>query len=244
MNKDRFVQANATGLSTLENIKGADRLNAWIFRMVRPYMRGRILEVGSGIGNISSQFVRNGISLTLSDYSDEYCDYLQKSFSSELLINGVIKIDLADKDFGRKYAYLLGSFDTVFALNVMEHIGDDRLAIANCHKLLARGGRLVLLMPAYPLLYNGLDRQLGHYRRYDRRSMERLLSTKFSIVRIWYYNLGGILGWFIFGTIFREQRIREWEMNLYDRLVGLFRLADRAVFNRVGLSVVGVGKKE
>src|SRR5689334_7337323 len=114
MSKDRFVPADATGMSTLESIRSADRLNAWIFRIIRPYMRGRILEVGSGIGNISSQLVRHGISLTLSDYSDEYCSYLQKRFSSEPLIDAVIKINLADKNFGRTYAHLLGSFDTVF----------------------------------------------------------------------------------------------------------------------------------
>jgi SAM-dependent methyltransferase len=232
------------GLSTLESISKADRLNAWIFKTIRPYMGGRILELGSGIGNISSQFVRHGIPLTVSDYSDEYCGYLRERFSSEPMIDQVIKINLADKDFEHTHARLLGSFDTVFALNVVEHIQDDRLAVANCHKLLAPGGRLVLLMPAYQLLYNGLDKGLGHFRRYNRRSMERLLSTKFFVVRTWYYNLGGLLGWFIIGTIFREKRIREWEMKAYDRLVGLFRLADRAAFNSVGLSVLGVGKKE
>jgi len=244
MSKDRFIPADATGMSTLKSMRSADRLNAWIFMMIRPYMAGRILEVGSGIGNISSQLVRHGISLTLSDYSDEYCSYLKKRFSSEPLIDAVIKIDLADKDFGRTYARLLGSFDRVFALNVIEHIQDDGLAIANCHSLLARGGQLILLMPAYQFLYNDYDRQLGHYRRYSRRSMESLLSTQFAVVRTWYYNLGGIIGWFVFGTIFRGKQIKGWQMRAYNALVGLFRLVDKAVFNRVGLSVLGVGKKD
>jgi len=244
MNRDRFIPADMAGLSALESVRSAGRLNAWIFGMIRPYMGGRILEVGSGIGNISSQFVRHGLSLTLSDYSDEYCGYLRKKFSSEPLVRTVIKINLADANFERTHARLLGSFDTVFALNVVEHIQDDRLAIANCHRLLAQGGQLILLMPAYQFLYNRYDRQLGHYRRYSRRSMDSLLSTKFGVVRTWYYNLGGIFGWFVFGTVFRGKHIREWQMSAYDKLVGLFQLADRVTFNRVGLSILGVGKKE
>ena len=244
MSKDRFVPADAAGLSTLENISSAGRLNAWMFGVIRPYVSGRILEIGSGIGNISSQFAANGLSLTLSDFSDEYCSYLQAKFHSEPLVREVVRIDLVDKDFGARHAHLLGSFDTVFALNVVEHIQDDGLAVANCHRLLAPGGRLILLMPAFQWLYNDYDKRLGHYRRYSRRSMERLLSTKFEVERTWYYNLGGMAGWFLFGTIFGGKHIKEWQMRAYDKLVGLFRLADKVVFNRIGLSVLGVGKKE
>ena len=243
MNVDQFVPADEVGLSTLVNISGADRLNAWMFETIQPFVKGKTLEIGSGIGNISAQFVKHGLPLSLSDYSDEYCQYLQKKFSSEPLIGNIVKIDLVDKDFDTRYASLLGTFDTIFALNVVEHIENDRLAVANCYKLLASGGKIILLMPAYQALYNGFDKGLGHYRRYTRKSMDQLLSTQFQVLRTWHFNFAGIFGWFLFGSVLRGKNIKEGQMSAYDKLVGIFRLADKITFNTIGLSVLGVGKK-
>ena len=51
---------------------------------------------------------------------------------------------------------------------MLEHIPDDARALACIHRLLAPGGRLLLLVPAERYLYGTLDRALGHYRRYQR----------------------------------------------------------------------------
>ena len=244
MSVEQFASADEIGLFTLINISGTDRLNKWMFEAIQPYVKGRILEIGSGIGNISSQFVKRRIPLSLSDHNDAYCQYLQKKFASEPSIKEVIRIDLVDKDFETKHAHLLGSFDTVFALNVVEHIENDQLAVANCYKLLAPDGHLILLMPAYQALYNGFDKGLGHYRRYTRQAMFQLFSTKFRVLKTWHFNFAGIFGWFLFGTILRGKDIKKGQMNAFDRLVGIFRLADKMTFNRIGLSVLGVGKKE
>src|SRR5258707_9791727 len=118
MRAEQFVRADEFGLSILMNISNADRLNAWMFETIRPYVKGKALEIGSGIGNISAQFVKHGLPLSLSDYSDEYCQSLKKKFSSEPQIGNIIKVDLVDKDFNTRHASLLGHFDTIFALNV------------------------------------------------------------------------------------------------------------------------------
>jgi SAM-dependent methyltransferase len=244
MSAEQPVPAADIGLSVLTNISNADRLNTWMFETIRPYVKGKTLEIGSGIGNISAQFVKHGLPLSLSDYSDEYCGYLEKEFSSEPLIEDIVRIDLVDSDFDTRHADLLGTFDTIFALNVVEHIENDRLAVASCYKLLAPGGQLILLMPAYPSLYNGFDKGLGHYRRYTRRTMDQLLSTQFQVLRTWHFNLAGIFGWFLFGTLLRGKNMRGGQISTYDKLVGIFRLADKITFNSVGLSVLGVGKKK
>lgn len=244
MNAGPIIPTDEIGFFTLLNISDIDHLNQWMFESIQPYIKGKTLEVGSGIGNISSVLVRSHLPLTLSDYNEEYFRFLQKRFVSEPLIEGVYPIDLADPDFETTWSHLLGTFNTVFALNVIEHIEDDRLAVANCHKLLAPGGHLILLMPAYQALYNGFDKGLGHYRRYTRRTMSRLLSTRFEVVKTWHFNLAGVFGWFFFGTLLRGKNITKWQMHTYDRLVWLFRLADKLTLRRIGLSVIGVGKKK
>lgn len=58
------------------------------------------------------------------------------------------------------------SFDAIVALNVLEHIEDDREALLQMARLLRPGGVILLEVPAGPLLYDAYDRQLHHFRRY------------------------------------------------------------------------------
>lgn len=232
------------GMSTLEHLSIADRLNDWMFESIHPYTKGKILEIGSGIGNISSCFVDRGIPLCVSDYSDYYCNLLDHKFSDQPLVEGVFQIDLADSDFETRYASLIGRFDTVFALNVVEHIKDDKLAIANCKKLLSSGGHLIILVPAWQILYNGFDKELEHFRRYNQKTVKQLFQAEnLEVIKTWYFNLAGILGWFVSGTLLRKKTLPAGQLSFYNTLVPIFRIIDKITFNSVGLSVIIVGKK-
>jgi len=232
------------GLSTLENLSVAERLNQWMFDSIRPYVKGNILEVGSGIGNISACFVQNKLPLYVSDYSIDYCQMLQQKFDMEPLIKDVLHLDLATPDIENLHPKLMGKFNTIFALNVVEHIKDHELALANCYKMLAHGGRVIILVPAYQALYNGFDKELEHFRRYTRASLRRLLeSQKFEVKRTWHFNFAGIFGWFWSGTVMGKKTLPAGELKFYNKLVPLFRVADKVVGNNVGLSVIGVGVK-
>ncbi|MBN8854802.1 MAG: hypothetical protein BGO55_20135 [Sphingobacteriales bacterium 50-39] len=237
------MQHQDLGLSTLISLSEADRFNEWMFEAIRPYIAGKTLEIGSGIGNISAIFVRHQLPLYVSDHTDEYVGRLRSRFGATDLVKGILSIDLADEHFETVHAEIMGTFDTVFALNVIEHIGDDRLAILNCHRLLKPGGRVVILVPAWPSLYNQLDKGLEHYRRYSSAALRQLLSGPFKVTEIKYFNLAGIGGWWLTGTLFRRKAIGEGRAKLYNRLVPLFRLADKLSSYRMGLSLVAVGEK-
>jgi SAM-dependent methyltransferase len=234
-----------TGLSTLISLSEADALNGWMFEeALLPYVKGRTLEIGSGIGNISSEFIRRNMPLHVSDLSEEYIDRLHAKFGGEKNIKGIYNIDLADKNFETSHAYILGSFDTVFALNVVEHIREESLAIENCYKLLAPGGRLILLVPAWPSLYNRLDKELEHFRRYTSASLRKALSGRFTILKTKYFNLAGIFGWWLTGNVLRKKMMASEQVRFYNRLVPLFRLGDVLTFRKLGLSVIAVGEKK
>jgi SAM-dependent methyltransferase len=244
VNPGQLSSPQDAGFSTLQNLSTARRLNRWMFESIRPFVKGNILEIGSGIGNISECFVQGRIPLSLSDMNEEYCRRLREKFSGEASVKDVLRIDLADKTFSTTYAGIAGSFDTVYALNVIEHIVDDRLAVANCKALLAPGGQLILLVPVYPALFSRFDRELGHYRRYTRRSLEKLLSTDFDMAKTWYFNAAGLPGWFLFGSVLRRKVITKGQLAVYDRLVPLFRSLDAILGHRVGLSVIAVAGRK
>jgi len=238
------MQDQDLGLSTLLSLSGADRFNEWMFDAIRPYIAGKTLEIGSGIGNISAILVRHQLPLYVSDHTNEYTGRLRNRFSGTDLVKGVLSIDLTDEHFDTVHADIAGTFDTVFALNVIEHIENDQLAILNCYRLLKPGGRVVILVPAWPSLYNRLDEGLEHYRRYSSATLRALLSGHFTVREMKYFNLAGIGGWWLTGTVLRRNVIGEGRAKIYNRLVPFFRLADKLSFHRMGLSLVVVGEKK
>ncbi|HKJ36346.1 MAG TPA: class I SAM-dependent methyltransferase [Solirubrobacterales bacterium] len=57
-------------------------------------------------------------------------------------------------------------FGLVAATDVIEHVPDDRAALAEMRRVAAPGARLLLTVPAYAWLWTAEDDRLGHYRRY------------------------------------------------------------------------------
>src|SRR5256885_13982486 len=60
-------------------------------------------------------------------------------------------------------------------LDVLEHIQAERAAARRAAELLAPGGMLVLTVPALQVLWSEFDELSGHYRRYNRRTLQAVL---------------------------------------------------------------------
>ncbi len=240
----KHYEEDFIGFQTLDNISDADQLNGWMFDTIRPWCSGSVLEVGSGIGNISRFLLEQPYTVTLSDLRENYCDQLRASFKDSPRLHDVIRMDLVDPLFDTHFSNLRESFDTIISLNVIEHIKDDRTAVKNLRSLLKPGGRLVVLVPAYDFLYNRFDYHLGHYRRYRARQLRELVrETGFTILSSHYFNALGMAGWFISGAVLKNKSIPKGHVWLYDKIVLLSRILDQAVFHRIGLSTICVGMK-
>lgn len=239
-----FKPVDQEGEDTLRTIALANHFNRWMYNTIKPYCKGNILEIGSGLGNISEFFFQDQANIYLSDIRESYCEALRKRFTGCSTLLGIETINLVDPGFDAKFVNHFSSFDTVFALNVVEHIFDDHAATANCYKLLKPGGHLIILVPAYQWLYNNFDKDLEHYRRYSRRGLESLLlSGDFGICHSQYYNAAGIAGWFVSGKIQHHRIIPAGQIRLFNKLVHFFKLIDKLILNSFGLSVIAVGKK-
>ncbi len=236
-----FPDIDAIGIETLDAISVAHRFNKWMFETIESHCSGKILEIGSGIGNISKHFIEGNYDITMSDIRDNYCSALKESFP--LHADRVHNLDLAHPEFESIYTEQLEKYDTVFALNVIEHIRDDRSAIANSKKLLRPGGRLIILVPAFNLLYNSFDEALEHYRRYTRKTLEGIMRPHMQVVTSHYFNAFGIAGWIVSGGILKKKAIPVGQMRFYDRLLPVAKCIDRLIFNAFGLSVICVSRK-
>lgn len=236
--------ADWTGGETLEAFAAAKRFNRWMFDAIKIHCSGKILEIGSGIGNLSVYLLEKAESLTVSDMNKNYCSVLEQRLGHNKHVQGIYQVDLSVIDFEQRYAPLLGKFDTVVALNVIEHIKDDGAAVRNCKKLLNENGRIVILVPAFQWLYNSLDSELKHFRRYTKKTLSMLLTGEgYTINTSRYFNIPGIPGWWISGTLLRRKIISRSQLSVYNSLVPLFRLLDKITSRIAGLSLIMIAEK-
>lgn len=239
------MSIDVIGKETLNVISSADRFNFWMYKSISKHASGKILEIGSGIGNISAYFLNEGYTVYQSDISEDYCQILRGKFGTHKNLGGVIKLDIASTLQEQNFMEYAGFFDTIVFINVLEHIEDENKAIQNCRTLLKNGGKVIILVPAYMKLFNMLDAGLRHCRRYTKKSLNHLLENNgFKVIGTFYFNFMGIFGWYISGKMQRNSAIPDGQMLLYDKFVGLFRLMDKIVFNKMGLSVISVVRKE
>lgn len=242
MKNFQFKEIDHEGMQTLEAISQANHFNHWMYHTIKPYCKGNILEIGSGIGNITKEFIKSDIKITASDIRNNYCSYLSNNYDDYL--NDILLLDIIDPNFDQKFKKYFGSFDTIFALNIVEHVKDDNLAIANCKKLLKKDGHLIILVPAYQALYNKFDKELEHFRRYNLKTLSKLFTDNhLEIIHRQYFNFVAILGWWFSGSVLKKKTIPEGQMKLYNSLVPIFKIIDKIVLNKIGISSIVVGKK-
>lgn len=128
---------------------------------------GSVLEIGCGMGGFAARLAGRGQYLGVE--SDEVsaraaADRLREVGRGEVR-QGTVD-DVVEP--GR-------TFDLVCAFEVLEHLEDDRAALASWTRRLAPGGRLLISTPARPELFGADDELAGHYRRYDAEPLGELL---------------------------------------------------------------------
>lgn len=228
--------ADQVGAVTLERIAAASRYNRWMFDRLRPWVGRRVLEIGAGIGNMSA-FLVDRERVVLTDAEPHYLGRLRERFAARPQV-AVAELRLPDVDPRLKAE----RFDTVIGLNVLEHIDDDAAALRALHGLLEPGGRLVLLVPSLRALYGTLDEALGHFRRYAPAELSaKLAAAGFRLRHLEYFNLAGILGWWLLGRVLRRRIISPGVLRCYELLVPLFRL-ERLLPWRIGQSLIAIAE--
>ena len=195
---------------------------AWQARLVTRELGQRILEVGCGIGNFT-RFLLDREQIVALDLEPDHIDRLKYRYPGRPNLRAFCA------DFTTASLSDLRSLnlDSCVCLNVLEHIENDLTALRNMASLLPFEGVIVLLVPAFPVLFGPIDKNLGHYRRYRRRSMRDLAeATGLRIKKMHYFNFAGFFGWWANSHIFR--RAAQWpsQIKIFDTYIvpGLSRI--------------------
>ncbi len=134
--------------------------------------------------------------------------------------------------------------DTIVCSNVLEHVGDDDSILRNFYQLLPMGGRLIVMVPAQKVLYNCLDRELGHFRRYGRGELTKKLQLNgFKVSHSKFFNLFGIFGWFVNGTLLKRRLLSVKQVRIFDKMVPFFIRIEKFIPTFLGQSLIAIGEK-
>jgi SAM-dependent methyltransferase len=234
-----MAQESLALTATLNQLAELDRYNHWIYEQIAAAMGHRILEVGSGTGNITQFLCANGCEVMATDVVPSYRSELQRLFGAKPNVQ-VGKFDL---DREAPTEFVLQPFDSVVCLNVLEHIEDDLFALKQMRDVLEPGGKLALLVPAHQILYGEFDRAVGHFRRYEKRELaSKLKQAGFAVREMKFFSLLATLPWLINGRIFKRDYLPAGQANLANRLVPLLKL-EKLIGPPCGLSLIAIAQK-
>jgi SAM-dependent methyltransferase len=197
-----------TGIDVLQTLEGATNYNALLVDLILESSQGRsrMLDFGAGTGTFAKLLRTKGI--------DVVCVEPDMHLAERLIRDGFLTFsDLNDVPDG--------SFEFILTLNVLEHVEDDWTSFRRLASKLAKGGRLLVYVPAFQILWTTLDERLKHYRRYRRVGLERLArSAGLGVCKTRYVDSLGFfaaLGFKVFGN--KNGHLSARAVSLYDRCV-------------------------
>lgn len=202
-------------IADLERMARATNYIAWQRRVVTPKLGRRVIEVGCGIGNFTGSLLDREAVVAI-DVDPACIERLRARYPGRPNLRTLVcePGSAAFADLARNCP------DSCVCLNVLEHIEDDRRALAAMASILIPGGAMVLLVPAFPALYGPIDRNLGHHRRYSRKSVKELARvTGLAVETLRYMNAAGFAGWWMNAHVFRRGSQSEAQIKIFDRCV-------------------------
>lgn len=206
--------------------------------LVKPYVAGDVLDVGSGHG-ANAPYLHNE---RVSSYTFLEPDGALLSrmpdvpplpaFIEQRRIQGTT-VDVATE-----------RFDTLLYIDVLEHIPDASNELQRAADLLRPNGHLILVVPAFQFLYSPFDKAIGHVCRYDRPLLRSQMPAAFEEVHMNYLDSAGMLLSLGNKLLLRSAEPTASQIALWDaRIVPISRITDRLVGRALGRSLVAVYRK-
>lgn len=166
--KEAAVSYPEAGLARLAEIEPVSfwfrhRNNVIVEVLKRYPPAGRLVDVGGGNGFVSVAMARAGIDCVVVE-PDAGGAATAVSRGLPVVRAAFQNLDLRD-----------ASLDAIGMFDVLEHIEDEPGVLDEIFRKLKPGGMVYLTVPAYEFLWSREDIYAGHFRRYSRRHLERVL---------------------------------------------------------------------
>ena len=232
----------ATGFSytgtELDALASARNYYDLILDYFAPFIGRRVIEVGAGIGTFAQHLLARHAPeyLLLVEPADNNAPILERRFANDPVVEtrqGYVE-DFLDRAIA----------DTAIAVNVLEHVAEERPFLEALARLLVPGGHVLVFVPAMPFLFGTLDVSFEHHRRYTKDTLAAAIrSSGLEPIMLRYVNSVGMVPWLVAGRILRRRTIRASHVRFYDRFViPWLRLIERVVEPPVGQSLIAIAR--
>jgi len=234
----RTGDARYPGTGNLEAMASAVRYNAFIRDLVRrpapPRTPGElVVDFGAGIGTFSDIFPAR----------DLLCVEQDPGHRSMLQARGLATARLED--------VRETSVSFIYSINVMEHVADDVAILRALRDRLRPGGRLLVYVPAFRILWTDMDDLVGHVRRYRLGELVgKAEGAGLRVLRAEYADSAGFFATLLFKVLGRLRggggRLSPAAVALFDRVAfPVGRMLDRLLLRRLfGKNVVVVAARD
>lgn len=221
------------GLDNLEVMKDAENYNRYLLSLIESHLRpgARVADFGAGVGTFAIPLLRHGVNVT--------CIEADAGLQAELRRSGL-------RVCGNVSGLPEASHDLIYTFNVLEHIADDRATLRALAPKLKPGGRLLIYVPAFAILFTAMDRKVGHLRRYRRADLTGLVcGAGLHVETAHYADSLGFLATLLYRAIGKDDgSIDRSALRVYDRFIfPLSRVLDTLLAHWLGKNLVVVASK-
>lgn len=194
-----------------------------------------VLEVGAGIGENTALLHRSGLTTFVSIEPDEYlCSRLKHKIASTL---GLEHVEVHCKRTSELSSN--SKYSKIVYIDVLEHIEGDSEELIVASQLLENDGKLVILSPAHNFLFSPFDKRIGHFRRYNRSSIEKIVPHNLKIIDFKYLDCIGLFASLANKVLLRQSDPTRTQIYFWDRLmVPISMILDRLLGYRAGKTVL------
>ena len=161
-----FSEEDQDALYELEDVSWWFRYRAdVIFHMAEKYLSSNkiTLDVGGGNGYTTLRMQEKGYCIALLEPSFQACKNAKQRGIHTVICGTLTYEDVKEC-----------SVMQFMLLDVLEHIEDDLAFLKLVKKQICKGGRILITVPAYRILWSSEDDAAGHYRRYTVKELKIL----------------------------------------------------------------------
>jgi ubiquinone/menaquinone biosynthesis C-methylase UbiE len=224
----------------LELFQHAKVWKKYFGKLLKPYLKGRVLEVGAGLGS-TTEYLCDGTQSkwVCMEPDPNLYSQLHKKIEQKELPSACIALKAVITDLP-----LNEKFDAIVYIDVIEHIEDDKQELKNAEQLLASDGYLLVLVPAHQFVYSAFDKSIGHFRRYNKKLLVQTAPSSLQLEKIFYLDSIGLLASIANKYSLKQNYPTMKQVNFWDRfLVRISKFTDFVIGYQTGKTLVAIWKK-